>query len=174
MTSQYFGTYNNYVNKNFKTVYLTDVYTIIILTNNYLYLLYILFQIKIDTFIRNSTTSSICSVKISSRLSCYKIKDIITNKIHTYFGLCIKCLCCKCDKCKCYKCKSNECMCNHIININNGKSDNCCICLEPIKTSNICRLKCQHILHVKCYLQLIKTSNLCPLCREPLNPVIEV
>ena len=50
------------------------------------------------------------------------------------------------------------------------KSDNCPICLDPIKDNNSCILKCEHKFHLECIFELYRTknafSNKCPMCRD--------
>ena len=50
------------------------------------------------------------------------------------------------------------------------KSDNCPICLDPIKENNSCTLKCEHKFHLECIFELYRTKNefcnKCPMCRD--------
>ena len=43
---------------------------------------------------------------------------------------------------------------------------NCCICLEDSEENEI--FKCFHSTCTKCYEELIKNSNKCPLCRRAI------
>ena len=46
--------------------------------------------------------------------------------------------------------------------------DECCICLERMKTKNRTTLKvltCKHVFHTKCIEEWNKINNTCPICR---------
>jgi len=48
-----------------------------------------------------------------------------------------------------------------------NKNDSCSICLDKL-TSNVIKLKCNHIYHKGCIMPWLKESNSCPLCREEI------
>jgi hypothetical protein len=57
----------------------------------------------------------------------------------------------------------------HILKYSSRKEDNCTICLQKFKGTDIIKeFCCKHIFHKKCLLKWLKTSNLCPLCKHNL------
>mmetsp|Transcript_26989 Transcript_26989/g.57458 ORF Transcript_26989/g.57458 Transcript_26989/m.57458 type:complete len:155 (+) Transcript_26989:2-466(+) len=44
----------------------------------------------------------------------------------------------------------------------------CCICTEAWGSEKVCRTACNHHFHTQCAERWLKTSRLCPLCREDL------
>jgi hypothetical protein len=48
----------------------------------------------------------------------------------------------------------------------------CVICLEPLKSSEVCTLPCSHMFHTRCVSNLRSqaASQVCPLCRTDLPP----
>jgi hypothetical protein len=50
----------------------------------------------------------------------------------------------------------------------------CVICLEPLKSSEVCTLPCSHMFHSRCVSDLRSqakaASQVCPLCRTDLPP----
>lgn len=50
------------------------------------------------------------------------------------------------------------------------EKENCCICLEEIKDTNFCVLRCKHQFHLGCILTLAEgredNNKKCPLCRK--------
>lgn len=56
-------------------------------------------------------------------------------------------------------------------------TDQCVICQEKIDNfdnETINRLPCLHIFHTDCITQWLDTSDLCPVCRHPVDDVVEV
>jgi hypothetical protein len=51
--------------------------------------------------------------------------------------------------------------------------EECCICLEPLKT-DIAVLKCLHKFHTKCLYKCYRYSHECPLCREEIHNMARV
>lgn len=45
------------------------------------------------------------------------------------------------------------------------EEEDCSICYETTKDSDIVKLKCEHIFHKKCIEQWVEKSGTCPLCR---------
>ena len=53
----------------------------------------------------------------------------------------------------------------------NDESQVCSICLETFcKNDMIHQYKCTHIYHKKCSMEILRTTNLCPLCRSIIKP----
>jgi|688.fasta_scaffold157776_3 hypothetical protein len=48
------------------------------------------------------------------------------------------------------------------------KNDECCICLEPINSTNITTTYCNHTFHNDCIKNLYNYNNKCPLCRRTI------
>jgi len=48
--------------------------------------------------------------------------------------------------------------------------DNCSICIEPLKNTNIYRTKCNHIFHIECMKNYVNSNSFttvnCPNCRD--------
>jgi hypothetical protein len=67
----------------------------------------------------------------------------------------------ECNKCKiCYlKKKKHTCF---------NKDDDCPICLDKLGNNTIVNMKCGHIIHNKCYSELIKNTYKCPLCSKTI------
>lgn len=49
-------------------------------------------------------------------------------------------------------------------------NDICAICLQPMERARV--TKCSHIFHAECLRRCCKISNLCPLCKADLKPLI--
>ncbi|XP_054723527.1 E3 ubiquitin-protein ligase goliath-like [Uloborus diversus] len=50
---------------------------------------------------------------------------------------------------------------------NENAFDNCAICLEDVKENEtIMKLKCNHTYHKQCLIPWLKTSGICPKCRD--------
>ena len=88
-----------------------------------------------------------------------------------------------CDKCnRCYlKYLFTHCdKCNHCLPKGhtckeNIIDDNCPICLDKLDGEKLIMLECGHIIHKKCYRELIKQKiNKCPLCSKVINEMIMV
>mmetsp|Transcript_4230 Transcript_4230/g.7181 ORF Transcript_4230/g.7181 Transcript_4230/m.7181 type:complete len:84 (+) Transcript_4230:1135-1386(+) len=52
--------------------------------------------------------------------------------------------------------------------------DQCAICLEDFSEKDgnkISQLECskKHIFHLKCIIEWVEKSDICPLCREPIQ-----
>ena len=57
----------------------------------------------------------------------------------------------------------------HILKYSSRKEDNCAICLQKFKGTDIIKeFCCKHIFHKKCLLKWLKSSNICPLCKYNL------
>ena len=57
----------------------------------------------------------------------------------------------------------------HISKYSSRKEDNCAICLQKFKGTDIIKeFCCKHIFHKKCLLKWLQTSNFCPLCKYNL------
>jgi hypothetical protein len=48
---------------------------------------------------------------------------------------------------------------------NNSNEEDCAICYETLKDSDVIKLKCDHIFHKDCIEKWIEKSGTCPLCR---------
>lgn len=48
-------------------------------------------------------------------------------------------------------------------------TEDCSICMEKLKKTNVCTTKCGHMFCLECILQVRDRSNMCPLCRKPLS-----
>ncbi len=47
----------------------------------------------------------------------------------------------------------------------NIPEEECSICLENLRTSKSCKLKCNHYYHYNCVMEHFKNNNKCPICR---------
>ena len=63
-----------------------------------------------------------------------------------------------------------------VINECHQKEDTCCICMEPVITTETGHLTskcCKHLIHINCFvsysIQNAHTANKCPLCRYDIN-----
>jgi len=63
-----------------------------------------------------------------------------------------------------------------VINECHQKEDTCCICMEPVITTETGHLTskcCKHLIHINCFvsytIQNSHTANKCPLCRYDMN-----
>lgn len=46
----------------------------------------------------------------------------------------------------------------------------CCICLEDLKEKGIVILDCGHIIHMSCFMELLKHDTIfCPMCRGKIK-----
>lgn len=71
-----------------------------------------------------------------------------------------------CDSCKC--CMSNKLP--HIC-VPNKLDEKCPICIDKLSDSELCTLKCGHVIHYECYVDLIKFSSKCPNCAKTIKPM---
>lgn len=109
-----------------------------------------------------------------SKYSCLKCGLWNDKKINYYH--CNKCGLCKlgnenemfhCDKCK-------KCFDIKIIDYHNcslySENNNCPLCLEILGNKNIKVLKCGHVLHYECLVQLLlnSTNKKCCICRKEI------
>jgi hypothetical protein len=61
----------------------------------------------------------------------------------------------------------NEFQYKHINKYSSRKEENCTICLENFKGTDIIKeFSCKHIFHKKCLLKWLEKSNNCPLCKH--------
>ena len=61
----------------------------------------------------------------------------------------------------------NEFQYKHINKYSSRKEENCTICLENFKGTDIIKeFSCKHIFHKKCLLKWLEKSNDCPLCKH--------
>ena len=51
--------------------------------------------------------------------------------------------------------------------------DDCPICKEELRETNLCKTKCGHIYCLSCMIKHSKSNNLCPLCRVELFETIQ-
>jgi uncharacterized C2H2 Zn-finger protein len=50
----------------------------------------------------------------------------------------------------------------------------CCICLTKLTDKGIVILKCQHKIHLNCYIEcLLNNTIFCPLCRQIIDDHIK-
>ena len=45
----------------------------------------------------------------------------------------------------------------------------CCVCMNPIKTTNCCTTKCGHNFCLSCFFECAKRKPECPMCRTKLD-----
>ncbi len=99
-----------------------------------------------------------CGIKFDYCTKCNKIKG---DKKH-----CTKCKECheELDRCiTCKRCYKDTHTCDTMKGYIN--QEDCMICLETLKNGLNKEIGCRHKMHYKCYNELIKYSNKCPLCR---------
>lgn len=47
----------------------------------------------------------------------------------------------------------------------------CCICLDKLDKTDKVIFKCNHCIHLNCYIESLKHDNIfCPLCRSIIKP----
>ncbi len=73
-----------------------------------------------------------------------------------------------CDKC--CGCFPHSEVARHTSCVADAMKSTCPVCLEDLfsSTSNAIRLRCGHVLHSKCYGQLLRSTYKCPLCSQSL------
>lgn len=87
--------------------------------------------------------------------------------------------CEKCNICRLYKTKSFHCNnCNICLNVNlkdnhkcsNVKDSYCPVCMEYMfdSTKSTYLTKCGHVIHYLCLIDLLETSNKCPICAKSI------
>jgi len=118
---------------------------------------------------RKSNKCEMCELTFAS-YRCDKCQIWSNNDIYH----CDKCKCCKvgkkedffhCDKCDC--CMNIQ-LTDHIC-IENITDDDCVICLNSLKIQYVSlkKMKCGHVLHLKCYNQLLSHGVCkCPSCNN--------
>lgn len=48
-------------------------------------------------------------------------------------------------------------------------AEDCAICMEKLKKTNVCTTACGHMFCLECILTVRERNNVCPLCRKPLS-----
>lgn len=48
-------------------------------------------------------------------------------------------------------------------------AEDCAICMEKLKKTNVCTTACGHMFCLECIFKVKEKSNNCPLCRKPLS-----
>jgi hypothetical protein len=48
-------------------------------------------------------------------------------------------------------------------------AEDCAICMEKLKKTNVCTTACGHMFCLECILTVRERNNACPLCRKPLS-----
>ena len=52
------------------------------------------------------------------------------------------------------------------------KTEDCAICMEKLKKTNVCTTACGHMFCLECIFTVKETNNKCPLCRKTLSKKI--
>lgn len=105
-----------------------------------------------------------CEEKLKVKYACKKC--IIFDNSNKYKYHCNNCNIChteqKSELKECKKCK--VCYLKKMKHICFNKGDECTICFDKLDNDIIVNLSCGHIIHNKCYTELIKNTYKCPLC----------